>query len=613
MTDQSKLIRHGVFLCLLVCTSHITAFDNFITADSNRLMDGKNVFRFISFNIPNLNFVEDEMLFERSHPFGLPTSFEIRDAMESVQQMGGNVIRTYTIPVRRETDTPDIPRYVLAPGVFDERAFTTMDTMLALANETGVRLIVPLLNAWKWMGGRPQYAGFRGKSEDDFWTDSQLMDDFKKTVKYVLQRTNTVTGVPYSEDKAILCWETGNELPCPHSWTRTITAYIKSLDSNHLIMDGYNAFDDRPMREASMTEPTIDIVTSHHYAQNPEDVMAHIHDNMNVVRGRKVYIIGEFGFLSTTAINEILELVRENQAISGALIWSLRYHRHLGGFYWHSEPLGYGLFKAYHWPGFDSGSEYDETNLLETMRNHAFAIQGKPVPPLPVPASPQLLQITHVASISWRGSAGASTYDIERSEAAHGPWETAGTGIQDAAVQYFPLYHDASAEIGKEYYYRVRAVNRSGKSAPSNMIGPVAVNEQAIVDNLDHLMTLYHITGPFELKTDDDRKFKEDMHRLYGEKGTELIYRTPGPITRFKVFAYTENEHSTLEFSVSQENGTFRSVDIQPVSYYSGEGDYAYWRPVLYELNKTDLSGRSLKINFRGKVQISRAEIYFGP
>ncbi|MCG6923140.1 MAG: hypothetical protein LJF15_18950, partial [Acidobacteria bacterium] len=46
------------------------------------------------------------------------------------------------------------------------------------------------------------------------------------------------------------------------------------------------------------------------------------------------------------------------------LVWSLRSHRREGGFYWHSEPFGSGLFKAYHWPGFASGDDYDERDLL---------------------------------------------------------------------------------------------------------------------------------------------------------------------------------------------------------------------------------------------------------
>jgi len=602
----------AIVLTVLLFANNTAAFENFITADGYHLMDGNRNFRFLSFNIPNLNFVEDAMDFERSHPFALPTAFEMRDAMESVMQMGGNVIRTYTIPVRRETDSPEIPRYVLAPGEFSERAFVTMDTMLALANETGVRLILPLLNAWKWMGGRPQYAAFRGKTAEDFWTDPQLIEDFKKTVRFVITRTNTVTGIPYREDKSILCWETGNELPCPHSWTETITAYIKSLDPNHLVMDGYNAINQRLVREEAMTEPSIDIVTSHHYETNPADVLINIESNRNVVRKRKPYIVGEFGFLSTTGIRDIIDYIVKQNDVAGALIWSLRYHRHAGGFYWHSEPLGYGLYKAYHWPGFDSGNEYDEKNLLTVMRQNAFAVQGKSAPPMPAPKAPTLLPVSHVTSISWRGSVGASGYNVERAESPGGPWKIVGYNISDAAVQYRPLFHDACAELGAVYYYRVVARNQSGKSLPSNVVGPVRVLEQGLIDEMENRMAAYHIKGDVSFQINDDRKFKEDMVRLQGNEGSCLIYRTPGLMTRIKIFAFAESENPTISVTAAKDNKAYSEININRTSNFSGTGDYAYWRPVCYESKPPDKSAQYIRIEFLEPTQISRIELYYG-
>ncbi|MDZ7721266.1 MAG: cellulase family glycosylhydrolase [candidate division KSB1 bacterium] len=349
-------------LVFLGCISQLPAqtqsvFKEFITVDGSRLMQGEQEFRFISWNIPNLNFVEDEMAFTREHEYALPTAYEIRDALESVKQMGGRVVRAYTFPVRSEEDAEGVPKYVLGPGEFNERAFATMDTVLAIANQVGVRVILPFLNQWKWMGGRPQYAAFRAKSEDDFYTDRQLIDDFKTTIEYVITRENTVTGVQYRDDKAIMCWETGNELVCPYEWTREIARLIKNLDINHLLMDGYHAIDSRPVREESITDPNVDIISSHHYETDPEKIFKHIQINLDHINGRKPYVLGEFGFVGTPVIEKYLDWVMDNP-IPGALIWSLRYHRHHGGFYWHSEPLGGGVFKAYHWPGFDSGEEY---------------------------------------------------------------------------------------------------------------------------------------------------------------------------------------------------------------------------------------------------------------
>lgn len=150
-----------------------TMFDTYITRQGDKLMEGSGEFRFLSFNIPNLLFIEDNMPFEEKNPYRLPNSFEIADALHSVKQMGGQVVRSYTITVARE-DAPDgFPCHVIGPGQFNEEAFAAMDCVLALANEIGIRLVIPLVDNWKWMGGVPQYAGFRKKDMRAFWTDSR--------------------------------------------------------------------------------------------------------------------------------------------------------------------------------------------------------------------------------------------------------------------------------------------------------------------------------------------------------------------------------------------------------------------------------------------------------
>jgi hypothetical protein len=241
------------------------AFDAFITREGDKLMEGNKEFRFLSFNIPNLHFIEDNMPFEETNPYRLPDSFEIADALLSVQQMGGQVVRIYTITVFKEEAPEGFPCHVLGPGQFNEEAFVALDRILALANQIGIRLIIPLVDNWKWMGGVPQYAAFRNKQPREFWTDSLLIADFKKTIAFVLTRKNTFTGITYSEDRAILAWETGNELYSPFSWTAEIATYIKSLDANHLVLDGTGG---ALLREEMINQPDIDLLQTHHYEKD---------------------------------------------------------------------------------------------------------------------------------------------------------------------------------------------------------------------------------------------------------------------------------------------------------------------------------------------------------
>lgn len=588
-----------------------SAFEHFVTGKDGRLYDGDRELRFISFNIPNLNYVEDEFAFERTHPYRLPDAYEVRDALESVRQMGGQVVRLYTIPVRRTQDPEDVPTYLLAPGELDETSMQAMDRVLALANETGVRLIVPLLNNWQWMGGRPQYAEFRGKDESEFWTDRQLIDDFKRTVELVVTRTNTITGVAYRDDKAILCWETGNELQAPHTWTHEIAAYIKELDPHHLVMDGYYAIDPIPVREEAVADPMIDIVSSHHYVADPELLRGFIRTNQEIVEGRKPYVVGEFGFVGTAAVRRVLDDVIQS-GISGALVWSLRSHRREGGFYWHSEPLGSGLFKAYHWPGFASGGDYDERHLLAVMRDRAFAIQGRSAPPLQAPEAPRLLPIQDVSRVSWQGSVGASAYVVERSSKKDGPWTVVADDVSDAADPYEALFHDVSAVAGQSYHYRVRARNVAGTSAPSNVVGPVAVPYATWIDTMRSRAIPYGARGEVSLATGDDRRFRERLHRRRAPHGSELVYLVPGVVTGVRIQAFAQETDDPVAVLGSPDGRTFGPLPVHRESFAVGDEDYGYWLPVLYSGEGRE-DDRYLKIVFRNPAQLSRVEIDYTP
>ena len=534
---MQRVILGSASLLLVFSGIYAQGFDNYITASGSKLMDGDKEFRFISFNVPTLNYQEDEMSFTEINPYRLPDEFEMRDLFATVKEMGGQVIRIYTIPVRNKDFPPGSPTYVEGPGRFNEEAFRVTDMMLALANEYEVRIIFSLLNNWQWMGGRPNYAEFRGKAQDEFWTDPQLIEDFKLTIDHVVNRKNTVSGIRYKHDKAILCWETGNELTSPFEWTRLITRYIKSLDKNHLILDGYYAIDGRPVLEEALLESSIDMVSSHHYEKDPIDIPRHIQMNLEVVKGRKPYLVGEFGFASTTGLGVVLDSVISNHEICGALIWSLRFHRREGGFYWHSEPLGDGIYKAYHWPGFASGMAYDESSLMKMMRSKAFEIQEKEMPAVSVPEPPGLLPVENAYSISWQGSMGASGYHVERARSKEGPWSVAGYNISDAVDPYFPLFHDESAKVGNTYFYRIKAFNESGTSAASGIAGPVTVEELALIDRMENFGVLYSSKN-VQPVTGNDRDYKEIIHRIRGEKGSEITYMVPGSLKEFRLYSF---------------------------------------------------------------------------
>jgi len=586
-----------------------SVFKHFITRRGDKLLDGSEPLRFISFNIPNLHYIEDNVRFDTSNPFRLPDAFEIVDSLKSIRQVGGQVVRIYTLSVRRPGQGDYVPVHVLAPGRFNEEAFRALDMVLAQANRLGVRVIIPLVDNHQWWGGRGEYAAMRGKPKDAFWTDPELIADFQKTIDYVLNRKNVHTGVRYRDDKAILAWETGNELECTPEWTRRIAAYLKRVDPNHLVIDGRAA---SRLRRESIDEANVDLVTTHHYSTNVQRTLGDIRASREMSKGKKPYFVGEFGFLDTPDIEAILDTVIRT-GTAGALIWSLRCHNRDGGFHWHSEPMVAGRYKAYHWPGFPSGAAYDEMGLLGLMRRKAFAIRGLGVPPMQIPDPPELLPIRSPAAISWRGSVGATCYDVGRAPAPSGPWTTVGRDVSDADVAYRPLFHDATARTGQRYYYRVRAKNAAGMSAPSNMVGPVDVDTLWLIDEMRDGSAVHARHGKLAPVSRHARRAKEDMHRLSGGAGDWIVYRTEHPMIAATVYAFFPEAISDFRFAVSSDAVHYTQVSARRRDYFRGKGAYGYFKPVEYRLDDLPKNVRYLRIEFTMKAEIARVEIQCRP
>ncbi len=600
-----------------LCSSDLCADEpatriDFVQRRGNQLVVGEDEFRFVSFNIPNLHLIEDNFSLENSSPWRWPNKFEITDALESVRQMGGTVVRTYVLSVQREGSDMGKHIHVRGPGDFNEKGFAVLDQVLAIAREKGIRVIIPLVDNWKWWGGVAEYARFRDKKPADFWTDEQLIEDFKQTIRYTLNRRNTLTGIPYKDDPTILGWETGNELDSTPEWTRQIAAYMKEIDPKHLVIDGYAL---HGVRQESLDDPSIDVITTHHYPNTDKDYIAAILMAKKKIGGAKPYFVGEFGFVPTDEIERVLDTVIEND-ISGALIWSLRFHNRDGGFYWHREPSGDNLYKAYHWPGFPSGDAYDEREILSLMRDKAFAIRNQPIPQREPPAPPTLLPIDDVAAISWQGSAGAASYTVERAELESGPWKTIGQSISDAHVQYRPLYCDDSIEPGLQYYYRVRATNSAGTSQPSNVRGPIRPERKTLVDECETIDRLQDYTGDITVVSNQERKVQEDIHRFLIPPGNSITYKVDEAIESFRLVVFAANGNTKIDVATSAEDRNYVPAKLNSRVNSTSEGDYGYFQPILITGTPAADGEHYLRIGIPDSadpsgVQISRVEIRY--
>lgn len=618
---MDQAMRLGIVMCLLqlvLCHSAAaqvpagSAETRFITRQGDRLYEGDREFRFVSWNIPNLHLVEDDFAAGATSPWNWPNEYEIRDALEAVRQMGGMVVRTYVLSVAREGSDMGDHVYVRGPDQFNEEAYQVLDLVLKIAREKGVRICIPLVDQWRWWGGRAEYAAFRGRQPDEFWSDEQLIQDFEATVRYTLNRTNTLTGVRYKDDPTIFAWETGNELDCPAAWTKRIAATIKALDARHLVVDGYSL---HVVRQESLEDPNIDVVTTHHYPSPGRDLPAAIRTAAQTARGKKPYFVGEFGFIPLSQMKELINLVHEEE-FSGALLWSLRFHHRDGGFYWHSEPLGAGLYKAYHWPGFASADAYEERAVMALVRKQAFAIRGLPEPFPSIPDAPRLLEIQHPSAISWQGSCGANAYDVYRASAVAGPWEIVGKSISDARFPYKPLFQDASVKAGESYCYRVVAHNEAGDSEPSNIVGPVAVDLLALVDECADKSKLAYANDRVEATTGQDRQTREDQSRLRITPGGVLSYQVSGAIHQWRMEVYLEGAGAKPEVTCSTNGQEYSSCEYTITNDATTRADYGYLQRIVLTGGKLSTDVRYLQIRMPKEagqaIQLARTEVYHG-
>ena len=164
--------------------------------------------------------------------------------------MNARAIRTYTLEVRTQDDIKNgggTYKAIQGSRSYGEAQFVKLDQALDYAFKYGIRVIIPFIDNWHWVGGVADFAGYRGLQHNDFFYDGNLKADFKALIFKVLTRVNTVNGRVYKDDPSILAWQLGNELclnkngnrdPIPVAWSTEMSDYIKSIDGNHLVMDG---------------------------------------------------------------------------------------------------------------------------------------------------------------------------------------------------------------------------------------------------------------------------------------------------------------------------------------------------------------------------------------
>ncbi|KAJ7849909.1 glycoside hydrolase superfamily [Mycena leptocephala] len=132
-----------------------------------------------------------------------------------------------------------------------------LDYVISSAKSHGIKLIITLGNNWSDFGGMDVYTAQilgSGQPHDAFYTNAAVVAAYKTYVQAIVTR--------YLTENMIMAWELANEPRCAGSntvasssctsttitnWASQISAFIKSLDPNHLVAIGDEGFINDPV------------------------------------------------------------------------------------------------------------------------------------------------------------------------------------------------------------------------------------------------------------------------------------------------------------------------------------------------------------------------------
>ena len=188
---------------------------------------------------------------------------QLHKELDLMQRNGINNLRILVGGDGPEGDPHQIrPVLQTEPGVYNDTILRGLDYLMAELERRDMKAVLYLNNAWEWSGGFNRYLQWAGMGEppsskqwnefqahtSQFVRNDSAMHMAERHTRFIVSRTNTVTGKPYSESPALMAWELCNE-PRPFAqgdehkayferWIATQSALIKSIDPNHLVTTG---------------------------------------------------------------------------------------------------------------------------------------------------------------------------------------------------------------------------------------------------------------------------------------------------------------------------------------------------------------------------------------
>jgi mannan endo-1,4-beta-mannosidase len=182
------------------------------------------------------------------------------------------------------------------PDDWNEEAFENLDRVLSEAARHKLRVLICLGNWWRDTGGVVRYLRWAGLPDAadasqpfginieramPFYTNEETRRLYREHVRRIVARRNSITGVMYRDDPTIFGYELMNEAQAPtgrwaerRAWMAEMSAFVKSLDPDHLIAPGTWGYRTSWERREWLEEhrlPTIDYCDAHIYPRDDTD------------------------------------------------------------------------------------------------------------------------------------------------------------------------------------------------------------------------------------------------------------------------------------------------------------------------------------------------------
>ncbi|WP_140985106.1 glycoside hydrolase 5 family protein [Asticcacaulis tiandongensis] len=185
-------------------------------------------------------------------------------------------------------------------GNYNNDLLTGLDYLMAEMAKRDMKAVLYLTNFWEWSGGMVAYMDYVtgkyinngdpnhpwpafAKFSSQFYANAEAVALYHDYVRFLVSRTNSITGKAYADDPTLMAWQLSNEprqggdevdaaanSAAYLKWIKDTADLIRSLDKNHLVSLGHEGTMGAVGSEQYVIDAHehIDYLTAHIWPQN---------------------------------------------------------------------------------------------------------------------------------------------------------------------------------------------------------------------------------------------------------------------------------------------------------------------------------------------------------